>query len=238
MDFWDAMVGCSPSFIYKSILQSREVLRRGCRWILSDGNTIRMWQDTWVQGDSVEKLISPAPLGFEHARVVVLMDIEGKRWDVDVVRSLLLPCEAELVLKIPFPAFDYPDRAVWRDSPGGKFEVKSAFLLACRMTREKDLLPMSSSPPSGFWKYLLKWKLPPKVRHFLWRLYTNSLPTELGMPAFPHDFICPMDLLEFGASVLRGEDVRQLRQVVEFARNFLARFVQADRLINVECCIE
>ncbi|GAA0148554.1 hypothetical protein LIER_36750 [Lithospermum erythrorhizon] len=76
---WDAMIGCSPSFTWRSILQSREVLRRGCRWILGDGNTIRIWQDTWVQGDSVEKLISPAPLGFEHARVVVLIGIEGKR---------------------------------------------------------------------------------------------------------------------------------------------------------------
>ncbi|GAA0160883.1 hypothetical protein LIER_43543 [Lithospermum erythrorhizon] len=110
--FWDASIGYSPSFTWRSILQSREVLRRGCRWILGDENTIRIWQDTWVQGESVEKLISPAMLGFEHAQVVVLMDIEGKRWDVDVVRSLLLPCETELVFKMPFPTLDYPDRAI------------------------------------------------------------------------------------------------------------------------------
>ncbi|GAA0157741.1 hypothetical protein LIER_14941 [Lithospermum erythrorhizon] len=94
------------------ILQSKEVLRRGCKWILGDGNTVHIWQDSWVKGDSADRLISPAPLGFEQARVVLLMDIEGKRWDVDVVRSLLLPCKIELVLKMPFLDFDCPNRTV------------------------------------------------------------------------------------------------------------------------------
>ncbi|GAA0148553.1 hypothetical protein LIER_36749 [Lithospermum erythrorhizon] len=166
---------------------------------------------------------------------------------------------------MPFPALDYPDRAVWRDSPRGKFEVKSAYLLACRMVREKDPSPMPSSPPSGFWKCLWKWKLPPKVRHFLWRLYTDSLPTganmckkgmevqqmcffcgqcgeeavhifqqcdyvkdicaELDMPAFPHGFICSIDLLKFGANVCEEELL------------YLC-LICSDRLINVECCIK
>ncbi|GAA0146506.1 hypothetical protein LIER_06440 [Lithospermum erythrorhizon] len=64
-DFWDATTGSTPSYIWRSILQSREVLRRGCKWVLGDGKTIRIWQDSWVIRDSVERLISPAPSSFE-----------------------------------------------------------------------------------------------------------------------------------------------------------------------------
>ncbi|GAA0170390.1 hypothetical protein LIER_24661 [Lithospermum erythrorhizon] len=117
--------------------------------------------------------------------------------------------------------------------------------LACRMTREKDPslclapLPRVSGNACGNGSCLIRsdtFSGDCTLIH-----YQQDIWVELGMPTFPHDFICSMDLLEFEASVnkaLRGEDVRQPRQVVEFARNFLARFAQADRLINVECCIK
>ncbi|GAA0140131.1 hypothetical protein LIER_35190 [Lithospermum erythrorhizon] len=80
-----------------------------------------------------------------------------------------------------FPILELLDRAFWKDAPGGKFEVKSAYLLSRRMAKEKDPSSMPNSPTSGFWKCMWKWKLPPKVRHFLWRLYFNSLPTGVNM---------------------------------------------------------
>ncbi|GAA0186503.1 hypothetical protein LIER_33791 [Lithospermum erythrorhizon] len=96
-------LGFVPSFAWRSILQTREVLRKGCKWVLGDGNTVRIWQDSWVLNDTVDKLVSPPPLGFEQARVIILMDIQRKKWDEDIVNLLLLPYEAELVLNMPFP---------------------------------------------------------------------------------------------------------------------------------------
>ncbi|GAA0148317.1 hypothetical protein LIER_07794 [Lithospermum erythrorhizon] len=73
-------------------------------------------EDSWVKSDTSERLVSPPPQGFEHARVVLLMDVHGKYSDVVIIQQLLLPCEAELVLDMPFPNLEVPDRPIWKRS--------------------------------------------------------------------------------------------------------------------------
>ncbi|XP_031121145.1 uncharacterized protein LOC116024392 [Ipomoea triloba] len=46
--FMDAKLGYNPSFIWRSVWQTRAVLERGGCWRVGDGGTIRVWGDAWI----------------------------------------------------------------------------------------------------------------------------------------------------------------------------------------------
>ena len=47
-DFAITQVGNHLSFTWRSILRSRAVLERGCRWRVGDGRRINVWRDAWL----------------------------------------------------------------------------------------------------------------------------------------------------------------------------------------------
>lgn len=47
-DFTDALIGSRPSFVWRSIIHGRELLQRGLKWKVGDGNNTRVWLDKWV----------------------------------------------------------------------------------------------------------------------------------------------------------------------------------------------
>ncbi|GAA0176088.1 hypothetical protein LIER_29144 [Lithospermum erythrorhizon] len=128
--FWDASLRSNPSYAWRSILQSREILRKGCRWKVGDGHIVRIWQDSWVTDDKANELLSPPPTGFENARVSLFMDNHNRKWDEEFIRELFCPVEAELILAMLFPNIGVGDIAIWAHSANGLFEVKKEYHLA------------------------------------------------------------------------------------------------------------
>ncbi|GAA0183548.1 hypothetical protein LIER_30938 [Lithospermum erythrorhizon] len=111
--------------LLRSILQSRKILRKGCRGKVVDGHTVRIWQDSWVSNDKANKLLSPPPTGFENTRVSIWMDNHNGKWDEEFIRELFCPIEAELILAMPFPNTGVGDVAIWAYSANGLFEAFS-----------------------------------------------------------------------------------------------------------------
>ncbi|GAA0138278.1 hypothetical protein LIER_00055 [Lithospermum erythrorhizon] len=200
-------------------MQTIDIMRRGCKWRLGDGNTVHIWQDSWVLDDNIDRLVTPPSPGFEHARVVILMDLQRRQWDEEVIRQPLLPCEAEMVLRMPFPLLSGPDNVYWKEFPSGQFDVNSAYALVVRLANVSDGNPSSNSPP-GFWKKMWKWRLPRKIKLFVWRLYGDSWPTGKNMCIrgmkvhenegycnYLHHFICSKDLLEYEVSAFNQQEL-------------------------------
>ena len=70
------------------------------------------------------------------------------------------------------------DVLIWPLSPSGSYSVRSAYRML--VEAENFALPSSSSSMSSnkIWKKIWKLKVPNKVRHFLWRVARDSLPTK------------------------------------------------------------
>ncbi|GAA0146505.1 hypothetical protein LIER_06439 [Lithospermum erythrorhizon] len=96
-------------------------------------------------------------------------------WDVDVIRNLLLPCKAELVMRMLFSSLNCPDRAIWLGN-----------LRFLEMSVEKEITSEGTSLS-------------------LECAYVKYICVELGMPIFLHEFVWPMDLLENGTNVCAQE---------------------------------
>lgn len=99
--FWDASLGSSPSYSWRSILTSREVLVLGSRWQVGNGTDIAIWEDRWI----------PRPHGFRPFlpirsptifRFVSQLFRPGlSEWDVELLSTLFLPEDVQLIISIP-----------------------------------------------------------------------------------------------------------------------------------------
>ncbi|XP_045791311.1 uncharacterized mitochondrial protein AtMg00310-like [Trifolium pratense] len=46
--FLDSILGHNPSFVWRSICNSRFLIRAGFRWRIGDGNNIPLWNENWL----------------------------------------------------------------------------------------------------------------------------------------------------------------------------------------------
>ncbi|XP_050247223.1 uncharacterized mitochondrial protein AtMg00310-like [Quercus robur] len=59
--FLDAQVGKKPSYIWRSLMAAKPVLRDGIRWCVGDGKSIKIWEDAWLTSSGSGRIISPRP---------------------------------------------------------------------------------------------------------------------------------------------------------------------------------
>ena len=60
-------------------------------------------------------------------------------------------------------------------------KVKSRHKCVCEDSRKEEALVSSSAAATGLWSGIWKLKVPGKIKHFLWRACTNSLPTKVNL---------------------------------------------------------
>lgn len=71
-----------------------------------------MWTDKWLPANSSHRVLSPIQILDENAKVSELIDKEREEWKSDLVKQLLCPTEADLVLSIPLSIKLPPDKLV------------------------------------------------------------------------------------------------------------------------------
>ena len=52
--FMDAQVGKNPSYIWRSILVAKPMIKEGARWVVGDGRSIKIWEEKWIPQWEVE----------------------------------------------------------------------------------------------------------------------------------------------------------------------------------------
>ena len=70
----------TTSYVWRSILKGREVLKEGMRWKVGDGTSIRIWTDPWLPSEFLPFGSSPMAQAFKEAKVVSLIDPVTKEW--------------------------------------------------------------------------------------------------------------------------------------------------------------
>nr|XP_023915006.1 uncharacterized protein LOC112026546 [Quercus suber] len=181
-DVLNSKKGKNPSYAWRSIHNSLEIIRRGTRWRVGNGRRIQIWDDKWLPTPTTHKVISPQSDFGDFPMVSSLIDHDSKWWKVDVVRSIFLPFEADSILKIPL-SYNLPeDCLVWVGNKKGSFTVKSAYYIASSiLDSNEDGESSSSNEMTGLWKRIWHQKIPPKLKIFAWRLCVNGLPTMFNL---------------------------------------------------------
>lgn len=102
VDFFEAQPEGTPSKIWNSILAAKDLLRKGSRLIVGDGQQIDVWRSPWMPDlDSayVETLVIP---GKENLKVKDLMTEGCRILDRNKISSRFNDIDQQLILSL-FP---------------------------------------------------------------------------------------------------------------------------------------
>ena len=89
------------SYAWKSILIGRDVIQRGSRWRVGNGEKINIWQHRWLPRKHPPQLPTCPIDDFEHSLASCLIDPNTRQWQTDIMDGLFVEADAEIIKKIP-----------------------------------------------------------------------------------------------------------------------------------------
>lgn len=187
-DFLTAELGNNPSFVWRSIWSAQSLVKLGCQRTIGNGMSTSILKHPWLP-DPVNPFVTSNALGLDNKVVNSLTDIHDTSWDIPLVHDMFNPRDAHLILGIPLSSLPNDDCWSWKGERSGSFSVRSAYdMLQVGKHGQKN------QPNSGFWHRLWHLKIPPKVKNFMWRAVTNTLPTclELASRIVDLSSLCPV----------------------------------------------
>jgi hypothetical protein len=171
----EASIG-KPSFVWRSICNSKELLHQGLIWRVGDGNLIRVWGDRWLATPISHKVQSVPRIIDRNSKVAYLINLDSKCWKIDLIKEVFSEDEAQVISNIPLSPLLPQDRLIWRGTTNGVFTVRSAYHLG------KEV-----------WKFIWSMNVPSPVKLFMWLACHNVLPTRSNLyrRKVVENFICP-----------------------------------------------
>ncbi|XP_062014109.1 uncharacterized protein LOC133730559 [Rosa rugosa] len=148
----------TPSYSWRSIFCTRNLLIEGAPWQIGNGNNVLMLRDSWIPNTITHK---PQLLG--------------------PVQDNLAKVNAEAILAIPLSARSPDDRLTWHLGKQGMFTVKSAYRHA--FSKNASTLSLSVVSNQRVWKNIWHAKIPSTAKVNAWRICHNILPTLDRLPS-------------------------------------------------------
>jgi hypothetical protein len=169
---FDAKIGANPSYAWRSIWNSRDVLINGCRWKIGDGRKIKVMTEPWIRGEESLWLQSPQPQSMYDLFVNDLLLQGVKGWEVIKIHSLFPETVAAAIIRTPLIGEENEDKMVWNFENHGMYTVKSGYKhYITRMSKDHNHMMNED------WRSLWRICAPPKTKHLLWRICRGCLPT-------------------------------------------------------------
>lgn len=184
--FLECTLSSSPSHGWRSIIEGRDLIRKGVGWVVGNGEKIRIWQDPWLSYVTPTAPIGPYSPAASSLRVSELLCPLSNTWDIPQIR-LHLPQYEEMILKIVTSTTPVEDALVWLPEKSGSYSTRSGYRLAT--TYEREFVP--PAPNFDWFKHVWNVKTSPKLKDFLWRVTSKAIPVSanLELRGFP-PFCC------------------------------------------------
>jgi hypothetical protein len=161
--FIEATMGKKLSYSWRSILQARWVLKRGC-----------YWKDNWIPTQNGFKIWSKQKEDYQQTLVKDLVDPITNDWNHHTIDHLFLPIEANEIYKTPLVDTTNKDEVVWANSKDGIYSVKSGYHTILDWKEiDKSQAGSNFNQKDPTWFSLWKLKLPPKYTHLIWRILNS-----------------------------------------------------------------
>ena len=185
-NFMEAQLGPKPSYTWRSLLAGRNVLEKGLRWSVGNGQSVRIWDDRWLPTLKSFKVVSPRLQELNGTMVESLLDLAAGGWNKNLIRDMFLPFESKAILSIPISLSFPKDSLLWAWTQNGRFTMSSGYKVAYNgLLEQRGKLEEGEASTPKKWKefWSLSWGLncPSKIKHFMWRVCKNTLPTNYSL---------------------------------------------------------
>lgn len=109
----DANTKNNSSYMWRSILATKELIKQGVTWRVGNREKIRVWADKWLTSPVTYQVQSPVSVLSRDARVKELF-IDGElKWNVSLIHRIFIEEEAETIKKIPISSRGLEDKIFW-----------------------------------------------------------------------------------------------------------------------------
>lgn len=101
-NFLGSPLGNNPSFVWRSVWETKSLIQEGARWCVGNGENIQISGQPWLNEEINPYITSVSP-AFENQTVSSLMIPGIRAWDVDVVRDLFNDRDQGCIERIILP---------------------------------------------------------------------------------------------------------------------------------------
>ena len=74
---------------------------------------MKIWQSHWLPWKHPSLVSSPMIASLEEATIDMLIDVDSRQWNPDLVDEIFAPDEATLIKKIPLERCEAEDSLFW-----------------------------------------------------------------------------------------------------------------------------
>jgi len=174
--FLTARIGHNPSYVWRSILGARFIVRGGAKWSIGSGATIPILNEPWLPNGECIRSDIPGAHFVAHFNINSLMNLHAKSWNELAVRQVFSVDIANKILHTPLiPQVD-ADRIIWKAERNGRYSVRSAYRPCV-----SELVDSSHLWRPGYWTGIWNLQVPPKVKNLIWRICRGCLPTRVRL---------------------------------------------------------
>ncbi|XP_030479434.1 uncharacterized protein LOC115696684 [Cannabis sativa] len=148
-DFLSSDLGNNPSFVWRSIWGAKDLVKLGASRVIGDGKETTILGFPWLPSSSNRYVTSTHP-GLINNTVNSLLQTNTSCWDIEAVRDLFSPKEADLILAIPLGINSRPDSWAWSADHQGTYTVQSFEQL--QNTQDNDFICRAATLCWALWK--------------------------------------------------------------------------------------
>jgi len=131
-DFQGSSLGARPSFTWRSIWNSKPVLKEGLIWHIGDGSQEKIWGDWWLSSTQSHTIQFPVNVLQPNAKVCELISVKSKWWNIPLLERIFSADLVETICNILICPHLMHDRLVWAGTTTRHFSVCSAYHLNVR----------------------------------------------------------------------------------------------------------
>lgn len=152
-----------PSYLWQSLLASKNVVKEGMRWRIGDGKSVNIQQDRWVGVEDVQKPTMAEHIAPCDDRVDTLIDAQTGKWNEELIQQNFHADTAKQILTMPLRNRKPPDLRIWKFTKHGFFSVRTAYHIAVsKISHVHEKRPSCSETPKE-WKKIWKINVIPRV---------------------------------------------------------------------------
>ena len=156
--FMEANLGNNLSYVWRSLLAAREVIREGSIWKVKDGSLIQVSNHKWLPN-------KPMFPGTPRPQMYVneLIDRATMQWDKEKIFDLFAYRTRMDILSIPLGSNSACDVLVWKENKSQTFTLKSAYQVACKLKEATQVEHSTAASNRHIRSKMWKLNVPPKV---------------------------------------------------------------------------
>ena len=139
---------------------------------MGDGRSIGVFTHSWLSHTLVTWIEVPIDM-----KVCELIDQDTRQWDRGKVAATFTAQTRDEILSLPLNNTNGQDFVIWMENRAKKFMVKSSYKVAYRLRHHHKAEHSAARIHGSTWNMIWMLNVPPKVRTFIWRAYSNCLPT-------------------------------------------------------------